>query len=276
MSLHVMIDIEALGLTPGSVITEIGLVLFDSETGEMGESMECLILPHPNLTVELDTLAWHKNQGTWPQNDERPRITLEAAALKIGNWLASSGTIETYWSWGSTYDFPHLARVMQLTQAVWPWQYWECSCARTLWRLAFPERQHAPRPHSAVADAKAAVVDLMAAVSHLRAMPGAAEPMAYYRAGLRDLASASALAICAKCGEAGLTVADAVHGLTMHPSLMRVAFARLHEAGLVSTPARDTAQGRPYRYTVTDAGRAVLASPPDKVPCTGHQPKLLI
>lgn len=275
MSLHAMIDIEALGLRPGSVVIELGCVLFDLETGKTGETFHRKIQPDANLMVDLDTLAWHERHGTWPSPSE-DAVPLARALRDFNVWVHGAGTIESFWSWGSTYDFPLLVEAYRMVCLNMPWDYWQLCCARSVWRSAFGNQRADSRPHEALADAKAACRDLMTALVALADGKQEQDPSVFYRAGLRDLLSASVLALTSRCGLAGLTTVGACEALRCGASTVHHAFGRLVEAGLVSAPARDMKPGRPNRYMITPAGRAVLSQEALSLPVSEIQAPLAL
>lgn len=92
--------------------------------------------------------------------------------------------------------------------------------------------------------------------------PVLADPSAYYRAGLRDLLSASLLHALHQAGNAGLTVELALGSIRADHAAALAAFHRLVLAGLATPPARQTGRGRPYSWTITPAGTAVVTAPP--------------
>lgn len=167
MKKHVLIDIEALGLRPGSAIIELAAVEFFPETGWIGTGFEAMIEPQAPFTADLETLAWHGKQGTWPRPFAEGSHSIGSALADFGEWVRGLGEIEEFWSWGSTYDFPLLDAGYDFAGFKQPWNHWEVSCARTIWKRAFGKRKHGPRPHRALDDAKAAAVDLMAAMDAL-------------------------------------------------------------------------------------------------------------
>lgn len=175
---HVMIDLEALGLVPGSAIIEIGAVRFNP-AGKIGLGFHRYVLPDAPLHVDLDTLMWHRGNGTYPRSDdeELARICLEDALNELRRWVEESGPSPTaMWSWGSAYDFPILKAAIAVCRQEPLVPYWKEQCARTVWRMAFPYERTAPRPHHALADCYAAVGDLCKAWKTLTAS-SSARPM---------------------------------------------------------------------------------------------------
>lgn len=167
MNTHVLLDIEALGLRPGSAIIELGAVAFFPATGWVGTEFEAIIEPQAPFTADLDTLAWHAKQGTWPRKFAEESHSIGSALVAFEDWLGTLGKVETFWAWGATYDFPLLGAAYDFCGCPPAWKYWQQRCARTIWQTAYGERKHLPRPHKALEDAKAGAVDLMAAMAAL-------------------------------------------------------------------------------------------------------------
>jgi len=165
---HVMIDIEALGLRPGAAIIELAACAFCPETGQTGELLELLIEPHAPFSADLETLAWHAKRGSWPRSLSDSTHAIGSALVELECWLGSLGTVDALWSWGATYDFPLLQAAYDFAGQAPPWKYWQCRCARTVWQVAFGDRKHAVRSHTAVDDALDSAADLMAAMGSLR------------------------------------------------------------------------------------------------------------
>jgi hypothetical protein len=172
---HILLDIEALGVRPGSAIVQLGAVAFCPRTGTLlGETFHRHILPHGKLHTELRTLHWHTERGIWPPAPPAVPVTLEEALADFSRWVEKTGRPHTWWSWGSTYDFPLLDAAYHVLGSEPPWNYWQTACARTVWRMAFPYGKTAPRPHHALEDSIAAVKDLHVAIAKCREdAPGA-------------------------------------------------------------------------------------------------------
>lgn len=165
--LEILIDIEALGGHADAAIIEVGAVAFNPIDGSILSEFHHLIKPAKTATADLDTLEWHRRQGTWPRVVEDIGQPVSLVLMELSTW-AKSFDVETFWSWGSTYDFPHLDAAFQLALMQPPWRYSRCQCARTVWNLAFPDVKATPKNHSALDDARVAVRDLIKAVSALR------------------------------------------------------------------------------------------------------------
>jgi hypothetical protein len=172
------LDIEALGRRPGCAIIQLAAVVFDPATGETADEFEAYIQPEEGdpWHVELATLEWHREQGTFPHAPEILEAAFAAgdAIDAFTDWIIDvrdRHPIEDVWSWGSTYDFPMLDpywdRYAMGGQA--PWNYWNPSDARGFWKLAFPGIKHGPRPHHALEDCRHGIKDLVSALRELTA-----------------------------------------------------------------------------------------------------------
>lgn len=169
MSHHLFIDFEALAQSPDAAPIELGAVLFNPETAEILSEFYRVVRPNPWLRKEDATLQWHAERGSFPFTDEREAqaIPLLNALLEFKAWVQILPVWESVFSWGSTYDFPILATASTLEQVAMPWHYAQQECARTVWRRAFGDRKHAPRPHHALKDCRAGVADLCEALKQL-------------------------------------------------------------------------------------------------------------
>lgn len=167
MKKHILLDIEALGLRPGCAIIELAAVEFFPEKGWVGTGFEVMIEPQAPFSSDLETLAWHAKQGTWPRPFAEATHSIGSALADFGGWVRRLGEVEAFWAWGATYDFPLLEAAYDFAGESEPWKYWQTRCARTVWQTAFGDQKHGPRPHNALEDAKAAAVDLMAAMDEL-------------------------------------------------------------------------------------------------------------
>jgi exodeoxyribonuclease VIII len=168
MPSHVFIDIEALGRKPGCAPIELGAVVFEPQTGEITDEFHRIIHPHGALKGERETLDWHAERGSYPFTPAR-YIAAERLPHVIADFLSwLPQEIDSVWSWGATYDFPVLdAAFAAIGETKEPWAYWQQECARTVWRRAFGDREHDPRPHEAMEDCRAGVRDLCDAIAAL-------------------------------------------------------------------------------------------------------------
>lgn len=169
--MHLLLDIEALGLVPGSIIIELAAVQFDPTTGTVLSDFSRQIEPAAApFSADLETLSWHRAGGTYPREVKAQLPTISAALSDFCDWILEieNNQNATFWAWGATYDFPLLQFAFDATGQLAPWNYYQCQCARTIWNTAFPTRRPAKRPHQALADCIAAAADLSAALRHLQ------------------------------------------------------------------------------------------------------------
>ena len=173
MTTHILLDIEALGKRPGCAIIELAAVAFCPETGKIGQAFNAIIEPQPPFMADLETLDWHKKQGTWPRPFAEGSHSIGSALVEFNAFAAGFGEVDAFWAWGATYDFPILTAAYDFAGVDAPWdrQYWKQQCARTMWRAAFGDRKHGPRPHVAIEDCRAAVRDLLEALGHADVEP---------------------------------------------------------------------------------------------------------
>lgn len=158
---HVMINLETLGTTPGSVVLSIGAVVFDPFTGKFGGSFRMNIdrisSEAAGLTVDPATVAW------WAKQDQaakdallvNPRPVDEVLSV-FSNWWEQTGA-SYFWAHAPNFDETLLTAVYRAVGRKPPWKFWDVRCTRTAYSLAGdigPNRavgQH----HNALDDAKA-------------------------------------------------------------------------------------------------------------------------
>lgn len=162
---EILLDIEVLGLRPGSAIIELGAVSFTRSAG-IGETFHRLIKPEELGTADLQTLKWHQEQGTWPRVTNDVGVPLYLALADFNVWSANL-QVKTFWSWGASFDFPHMDAAYSALNLPAPWRYSRCQCARTVWNLAFPGLKAASKPHHAAVDARLSALDLLSALDSI-------------------------------------------------------------------------------------------------------------
>jgi hypothetical protein len=163
---EILLDIEVLGLRPGAAIIEIGAVAFSTATGEVTSSFHQLVRPDKLAAADLQTLQWHAEQGTWPRVSRDLGVPIYLALSDFSAWIGEVGS-ETFWSWGASFDFPHLDAAYATAGIPIPWRYSRCQCARTVWNVAYPGTKAGEKPHHALEDAKISAGDLTHALAKL-------------------------------------------------------------------------------------------------------------
>ena len=168
--IHLMLDIEALGLKPGAALTELAAQYFNPYTGTVGPAIRLLIKVQSPFTIDPDTLAWHEEQGTYPRAEEQEALATPpaTAVFAFDQFLKQHRKPDVFWSWGSTYDFPLLEALYQATLQPSPWNYWQAQCARTVFKTLLPFSKPTPKPHAAAQDVAIQIKDLTTAFHVLR------------------------------------------------------------------------------------------------------------
>lgn len=173
---NVMIDIETLGLMPGSAVTSIALVDFDLFTGEVHRQSHWYVSQGDlnDLVIELGTLNW------WMDHDLKSELRPPEAKIKslVGSLVHISRWIDhSTWVWckGLHFDIPVLKWLYQKKGLKIPWNYRNLRDSRSIvdlakstpWMYDEPNPQKNMRPHNALNDALYQVQCLSGAVRAL-------------------------------------------------------------------------------------------------------------
>lgn len=151
-----MIDLEALGKRPDSVILTIGAQMFDPSIDSVGWLTETQYdkisdihyLPYMNVRVDVDTqiseynrktdqdtINWWSRQTSDAQEDAfglENRVPLEDA---LGQLIVLARGCKRIWSKGPTYDIMMIEDAMHQTKKHIPWNFWNVRDARTVYGL---------------------------------------------------------------------------------------------------------------------------------------------
>lgn len=148
---HVMLDLETLGTTPGSVIFAIGAVVFPSNV-RLSDDWEpvtgfSIIIQRQSaidagLTEDSRTIAW------WEKQDDAAYSALRIASAPPGSssalpiavalhdfadWFASLGAVAGIWGNGAAFDLSLLAEAYRRCGfGSPPWNHRQERCYRTL------------------------------------------------------------------------------------------------------------------------------------------------
>lgn len=164
---HIMIDIEALGTTPGSAILSIGAVPFLPKAQFMAgppfyaeiRQYTCLEV---GLTEDPETVAWWKEQSDdvfeliqRTANCHPGPEPLTSALTRFTKWLQKNQDKDTQvWCKGPSFDFAILAAAYRACGKSIPWQFRSERDMRTITALPFATEKISPlTPHHALHDA---------------------------------------------------------------------------------------------------------------------------
>lgn len=166
----IMVDIETLGKSPGSVILSIGAVAFDIGTGDINDKFYGVIdlesSLHNGLKVDASTILW------WMSDDQQePRNELlkahedrEASDVcetldKFSDFIESNredGKDMRVWANPPSFDLMILDTVFDVLYMDIPWKYYEMMDFRTLKKIYSgdrPEFEVSGIKHNALYDA---------------------------------------------------------------------------------------------------------------------------
>ena len=184
-TIHIMVDIETLGTSPGCAIIEIGAVCAEwQDTTEEWRlsNWSTPVALHSSSKVDPLTLQWwHADAGrTLHLNgllNSGKRLHEEDAMKQLckylHGWTAQSGKAVRLWSKGN-FDFPILAHaITKHYPGEVPWAYWEVLDLRTMLAITgtcgitLPARSEDCIVHSALHDAQHQMAQLLAIIDHL-------------------------------------------------------------------------------------------------------------
>ena len=151
---EVMVDIETLGIVPGSVIIQIGAVDFDLD--KIGEGFKINITKQSgldlNMKVDPSTVRWWKNQSAEAiaSVSAEPRVDIGTALEMFNTWFNSVGG-QTIWGNGSTFDNALMDMAYRVTRVPRPWHFTNDRDLRTLVAVAGMMGIEEPRVNYGVA-----------------------------------------------------------------------------------------------------------------------------
>lgn len=171
-----MIDIEALGNKPDSIILTIGAQMFDPfilgwhDQPQYDAVSQRDYLPYMNVKIDVDeqesvykrsidegTMKWWQRQSAEAQEsafspDDRIPLAQALDQLAMLAWNCNR-----IWVKGPTYDITILENAYSATKRKAPWKFWTIRDARTLFSL-FPHINDKFNEHIAVDDCRNQIV----------------------------------------------------------------------------------------------------------------------
>ncbi len=189
--LHVMIDMETLGLRPGSVITEIGAVAFRIEQGRVTErevdSRVWVLDVEDSLArgfvVDGGTLRWWLERGDPPVVPRGGGMAVAAALAEFHRWgeLVTSpdnrGAVAYVWGNGASFDLALLAEAYaRVGMRPW-WRFTRERCFRTFAAMFHDVEEWDGRAakHGALEDARCQVAHVARVLEGLEGAVGSGE-----------------------------------------------------------------------------------------------------
>jgi hypothetical protein len=174
--MHVMIDIETMGVRHNAAVVAIGAVKFDprGEPGQLGDAadpeyrdfyanVDLQSSLDAGLRVDGGTVMWWLKQSGQArdrlQDVSAPPASLQAALSELTIWFGPE-RLPT-WGNGAAFDLVILRNAYLAHGANPPWRYTDERCYRTL-RAELPEVAYLPPvlAHDALEDARAQAVHL--------------------------------------------------------------------------------------------------------------------
>jgi len=154
MTDRVMVDIETLGLEPGSAILSIGAVRFGP--GRLGDTYAASISLESCQDVGLgsnaETLAWWLDQDAEARDVLTGGDDIATVLTEFVEWYADADEV---WANSPSFDCDHLEVAFGRIGMDAPWAYHEERDYRTVASLpGAPELEHDGVEHDALDDAK--------------------------------------------------------------------------------------------------------------------------
>lgn len=166
--MHVMLDLETLGVRSSAVIAAIGAVEFDPQSDRLGEQFYVTVNIQScidyGLTMDVSTILWWMDQSedarksTFVQECTLPNALDTFHRYLLGAAAAADlvGTHVKIWGNGSDFDNVILANAYLSIKERAPWRFSNNRCFRTLKNLG-PNPKNVPMRtgvhHNALDDA---------------------------------------------------------------------------------------------------------------------------
>lgn len=163
-----MIDIETLGLEPGSVILSIGAVKFDLDG--LGEEWSCSVdlesCQESGLQIDANTLEWWLSQESEVQHILTGGVPLTEALEQLSRFY---GDCTEVWANSPAFDCSHLEHAYDAVGIVQPWTYSEKRDVRTIVNLPVaPDMEQDGNEHDALDDARYQAKAVIATLENLQ------------------------------------------------------------------------------------------------------------
>jgi len=155
--MHLMLDLETGGTSPGCAIFAIGAAVFNPYKIEQPihtfyEEINHSSCTEIGLRFERDTMRW------WANKAPNGNTHIQTACQNFLHWLHTTthNTQEhicAHWANSPSFDFSILKYVFNIYHYTWPYPYWQERDVRTLKFLAYPNGDYPlNNSHNALSD----------------------------------------------------------------------------------------------------------------------------
>lgn len=159
---HVMVDLETLGLQQNAIVLSVGAVVFDPTHQDRGIGDEYYVEIDPekyNGSVDLSTVKFWMEQGNCPMGGKKEgRFLGESFSAWLDSKCGGRREKLVMWANGIDFDIPKLQYAyIKLGRREVPWKYHAVRDARTVYKLLDPYGSYKPPEvdkHNALADAR--------------------------------------------------------------------------------------------------------------------------
>lgn len=137
MAIHVMLDLETLGVDPESVILTLGAVKFDPYTAK--EPFDQLYIKldvdeqvSMGREVNNDTVEWWSRQDEQAQAeafDMNGRISVAEALKQLNRFVVG---VDKIWAQGVVFDIGMIENLYRMAKTPVPWNFWQVRDSRTV------------------------------------------------------------------------------------------------------------------------------------------------
>lgn len=128
---HVMIDLETMGLTPGSAIVSIGAVIFDPRINRVSKNTfyRELDWEDQNRIIDPKTLEWWQGKAPEAKAALNGLDSLDDTLVELAEWLPRDCKP---WGNGPGFDITMLEDAYRQCGIEIPWKFWNVRDCRTI------------------------------------------------------------------------------------------------------------------------------------------------
>lgn len=132
--MDIMIDIETLGVNPGSAILSIAAVKFNIKTGEVLKELYVVVdlksCLESGLKIEASTFYWWMNQSEEARIDIlKPSMNLSSALQSLSTFINKENVV---WGNSARFDLGLLNKAYEVLGIDLPWSFRNERCVRTI------------------------------------------------------------------------------------------------------------------------------------------------